>query len=291
MEIQIDLGEKLSFPCTMTPENATVSAGGSAVNQMIAAARCGAKTSIVGSIGEDIFAQHILETLRREGINTAGIAKRKTQTSVINSIIDNEGQKASVIFEGANIDSTAEQIPDSSLNEKNLILLQNDIKTISNINILKRAKNCGAITIMSLNHANNIETSMFEDVDITIINEHAFENICNKIHLSGKNRAKSLATETKTHIIIAKDHGLLGTNATNINGDNNSYTKGFDGNEIIDKSGSFDAFCGCFAACIQAGVNLDRSMKYARAAANLTAMKYGTYNAFPYLSDIEEIID
>ena len=238
MELQMNLSDSLKFPCSITSDTGYITSGGSAINQIIAAARCGAKTSLIGSIGNDTFGKTILNTLRREGIQTSGIAKCELPTAIINSIINDKGEKASIIMQGANSSISTGQIPDNSLNEKTLILLQNDITLDVNINILKRAKQGASRSIMCLEHGGNIDTSLFDLLDIAIVNDQV-----------------SMPKTKDTRIITIKH-----------------------------KDRAFDAFCGSFAACVQAGVNLERAMKYGHLAAELTSKN----SSFPYLCDIED---
>ncbi len=255
----MNLADPLDFPCSIKSSDAYTSIGGSAANQAIAAARCGAKTSLIGAIGNDLLGKTILDTLRREGIASTGIAKKTLPTSIINSIIDMNAQKASITLEGANADISTQQIPSFALNEKTTLLLQNDVDSDVNITVLKRAKECGGRSIMCINHANNLNTALLDNLDMAIINENIKTDI------------EKQCFPIKDYI-VAKDASLGGTRlATHTNG-------------------CFDAFCGCFAACIQAGMSIEHSIEYAEIAAELTTKKAGAYNAFPYLGDIEDHI-
>ncbi len=242
MELETPLRAPLTFPCEVKSDNASLKLGGKSANQAIAAARCGAKISLIGAIGNDIFGKTILAALRKEGIHTSGIAKKELASSVINSIIDADGLKASMIMQGANAQISAEQIPDNSLNEKTLLLLQNNIDLDININILKRANKGGARSIMCMEHVheNKVNQDIFDYIDIAIISEDI-------------NRYISITQENiKVKIVI-----------------------------INHKNRAFDAFCGCFAACLQAGLTLNRSIERGHKAAE----KYITDKDFPYLCD------
>ncbi len=232
----MEIDTPFAFPCSIKSCDSSLNIGGSAANQIIAAARCGAKTSIIGVVGNDLFGKTILNTFRREGVRASGIVKSDDPTSLINSIINMDSQKSSILMEGANEHISAAQIPDSLLNEKTLILLQNDINIDINTDILKRTKSGGARSIICIEHGNNIDKTLFDYSDIQIINNQI--SCC----------------DTKSTI------------------------------KISHTNKAFDAFCGSFAACFQAGLNLELSAKYGHAA----AQKYIEHDKFPYLCDIEE---
>ncbi len=238
MELKMELDTKLTFPCAIKSNNAQMNIGGSAANQAIAAARCGAKTSLIGTIGNDIFGKNILSALRRDGIHSSGIAKKELPTSIINSIFDKNGEKASIIMEGANTDICAEQIPDNLLNEKTLLLLQNDIALEINKDIAKRAKSGGARNIICIEHEQNIDDKLLNYADFIIVND------------------KILPPKNTNAILV--EH----------------------------KNRAFDAFCGSFSACWQAGLSIERAKQYGHSAAKLAAKN----NALPYLCDVEDDI-
>ncbi len=236
MELEMETGSPLIFPSKVKSTKAHIDIGGSAANQAIAAARCGAKVSLIGAIGNDLFGKNILGALRREGINSSGIAKCELPTSIINSIINENNEKASVIMEGANADICAEQIPDNLLNEKTLLLLQNDIALEINKDIVARAKAGGARSIICIEHKGNIDNVLLDYTDIVII--------------------------TGNEILNHKNVNII---------------------NVEYESHAFDAFCGSFSACLQAGLSIERAKEYGYSAAELTAKN----KTFPYLCDVE----
>src|SRR3989304_5186516 len=47
--------------------------GGSQANTAVALARLGLRTAFIGKVGEDAFGHHLVEVLRREGVDTRGM--------------------------------------------------------------------------------------------------------------------------------------------------------------------------------------------------------------------------
>lgn len=58
--------------------------------------------------------------------------------------------------------------------------------------------------------------------------------------------------------------------------------------DIIDTKTSFDSFCGCFAACIQAGLPLSRAINIAHHAALLSAKQKHGADRIPYIGHVED---
>ena len=169
-EFHTRLSEPLKAGDPHIAENGTAISGGNALNIAIAAARSGAKVSVGGTIGTDLFAERIITTLRREGIQLPALAQRETPTGFVQIITDKDGQKTSVASIGANEYTAHSQIAQRMLNERTLLVLQNDLPAHVNIKLLDRAKKSGAHTMMCLMHDQNIEKELFEHYDFIIGN-------------------------------------------------------------------------------------------------------------------------
>lgn len=286
MTFRLDLSSSFDFPCYMTAEKSHTYVGGHAASQAVAAARSGAKIALIGTIGNDIFGKTILATLRQEGINASGIAKSDTPTGVIHALINHKQQKATIFSANANLESVPEQLPNNMLSERTLILLQNDMTPDINKAILKRAKTRNAYAIMCISHAENIEDTMFDDLDIVILDENILPEICEQLSVPLETGVQSLAEKTNAHCIITKDQGASGAYAINKNGE--KHEQGITSkNAPTSQADIFDSFCGTFAASIQARLPLPKAMQYGVSAAKLTAQN----DAFPYLGDIEDNLD
>ena len=283
MTFRLNLSSSFDFPCHMTAEESHTYVGGHAANQAIAAARSGAKIALIGTIGNDVFGKTILATLRREGINASGIAKSDMPTGVIHALINHDQQKATIFSASANLESVPDQLPDNMLSERALILLQNDITADVNKEILKRAKTRNAYAIMCISHTDNIEGTMFNDLDIVIIDENILPEICEKLSIPLETCAQSLTEKTNTHCIITKNQGLSGAYVINKNGEKNEQASS-PKDVQTSHADIFDSFCGTFAACIQARLPIPKAVQYGVSAATLTAQS----DAFPYLGDIED---
>ncbi|MEE8443102.1 MAG: ribokinase, partial [Dehalococcoidia bacterium] len=79
------------------------SSGGKGGNQAVAAARLGARTKMVGRVGDDSYGREMLESMKGYGVDISGIAVEPGATSGIAHItIDGSGQNKIVIVSGAN---------------------------------------------------------------------------------------------------------------------------------------------------------------------------------------------
>jgi len=180
MGIDITLEDAIGDTSPLKSQSSITSVNGRAALQAIAAARMGGKVSLVGCIGNDLFAQHILDVLRKDGIQTAGIIAQDTDTGLITKITDVKGEAKTILTRGANTQSSVEQIPDLSLNERTLLLLQDEFSAAMQLPLIERAKNKGARVMICCDDGGNIG-ALLPHVDmivckgeltLTITNEH-----------------------------------------------------------------------------------------------------------------------
>lgn len=264
MEIHAEIANNLQSGMQNHSTYCDISISGSAALQAIAAARAGARVNLCGTIGNDLYGKAILETLRREGIHSTAIAKSDhAQTSIIQSITDNKDQRTLITNTGANTESRSSQIANIWLSEKTLLLLQNDLSADINLQVLKRAKEKGAITMMCFSHTENTDNAHFEFIDFCITQD--------EVEIPKKTTAITFSSDTTISAQI-NEKKIHPTKTSDIN----------------DTSAAFDCFCGTFAACIQAGSTTEISINYALNAAALCAQKKGGYTALPFLDDVEK---
>ena len=58
--------------------------------------------------------------------------------------------------------------------------------------------------------------------------------------------------------------------------------------EVVDTTGGGDAFCGIFAACLQAGHTWVKGLHYASVGAALSCLGLGAQDGMPFMEDIEK---
>ncbi len=76
--------------------------GGSAANTVAGLSRLGARTGFIGVAGTDREGDFILDDMKREGVDTAGIKRAKGTTGTIIGFVDRRGERALYAHPGVN---------------------------------------------------------------------------------------------------------------------------------------------------------------------------------------------
>src|SRR5437763_2437350 len=85
--------------------------GGKGANQAVTAARMGARVTLVGRVGGDVFGGQTLRHLRAQGIDTAHVRTDPDRpTGVASIIVDDQAQNCILVVAGANAALSPEDV-------------------------------------------------------------------------------------------------------------------------------------------------------------------------------------
>ena len=97
------VAERLPAPGeTVTGGRFSRHGGGKGANQAVAAARLGARVTMVGAVGADDLGDEALALLEREGIDVGAVARADAPTGVALIAVDAAGENQIAVASGAN---------------------------------------------------------------------------------------------------------------------------------------------------------------------------------------------
>ncbi|HPD83541.1 MAG TPA: ribokinase [Alphaproteobacteria bacterium] len=267
--------------------------GGKGANQAMAAARAGAKTAIIGKIGDDGAGVRILQHLKRNEVITSGVAISEDYPTGMAMVAKEAGaKKRTILASGANAEVNAEQAPEDIFHDKNLLLVQMEVPMEQNAIVMKNAKNKGAKVIMNLAPALTVPKNLLSLVDYLIVNQIEARQLAQKLKINidddSTKLAQALAKEGKLTCIVTL--GPEGIVAINPDGTGLKIPS-MEIENVVDTTGAGDCFCGTFAACIHEGQNLNTALRMATVASGLSCRYEGAQESYPYLADIEEAME
>lgn len=107
--------------------------GGKGLNQSVALARAGAEVSHAGCVGAD--GDRLISFLRDNGVDTSLITESESPSGHAIIQVDRDGQNSILLFGGANMEITPEQIENAvgNFSAGGRLFLQNEINGISEI--------------------------------------------------------------------------------------------------------------------------------------------------------------
>ena len=264
--------------------------GGKGANQAISAARSGAKVAMVGMVGDDGFGTRALNGLKKESILASGVGRSSDfPTGCASIIVDKKtGDNQIVVAAGANLQASADQVPSDILNARNMVLLQMEVDHEQNWDIIRRAHQHGAKTILNMAPAGAIPKDILDKLDILIVNRIEAEQIAEKLGLAIEEDALKLA-----HVLAGQCDltciitlGPKGSVAVEANKPLGWVVPAMTVENVVDTTGAGDAYCGALAAQMFKGKTLQHSMRFASVAGSLACRGKGAQTSMAYEDDI-----
>lgn len=266
--------------------------GGKGANQALAACRMGARVALVGCAGDDNYSRQILDTIRRQGVITSGVAQNdEYRTGCAMIMHEKGGQNRIIVSSGANNQAKADQVPDEILRSDSMILTQTEVPAEEVFILIRRANERGVKVIMNLAPAVPVPLDILQMLHILVVNEIEIAQIAQNLGLGGTGPAelaKALAEKASLTCIVtlAEKGSIVYTASGGV-----FHVGALPIEEVVDTTGAGDAYCGTLASCLYSGMSLEDSVRWASAAGSLACTKKGTISAFAYQDDIKEKLD
>ncbi|AMQ82221.1 ribokinase [Pseudomonas glycinae] len=266
---------------------ATVS-GGKGANQAVAAARLGAKVSMVGCVGTDAYGVQLREALLAEQIDCQAVSVVEDSSGVALIVVDDNSQNAIVIVAGANGSMTPAVIDrfDAVLQAADVIICQLEIPDATVGHALKRGRELGKTVILNPAPASRpLPADWFAAIDYLIPNESEAAALSglpvDSLETAEKAAAHLIALGAGKVIITLGAQGSLFANGTGY--------QHFPAPKVkaVDTTAAGDTFVGGFAAALAAGKTEDEAIRFGQIAAALSVTRAGAQPSIPTTSDVQ----
>jgi len=258
-------------------------AGGKGLNQAIAAARAGARTTLVASVGMDADAAFLRCALANEACLEARWSVTAFGTDISTVWVASSGEN-SIVSSAASAQALGpEEVPGllDELAPADVLLVQGNLTASTTLAAMRHARAKGALVL--LNTA-PIAWDMREALalaDIVVANESEAMTLT---ALTGEAAVRALlAAETSVAVLTLGARGALLADADGVTALSAPTMT------AVDTTGAGDVMVGTLAAELAAGHPIRRSVALAVAAASLSVTRRGTSPSFPTPSEIDAL--
>ncbi len=326
----VSVGELLvdMFPAELGRRLADVTAfhpkpGGAPANAAVAARRLGAAAAFIGKVGDDVFGHHLVDVLKREGVETRGMRFDDAARTTMAIIAKPDEHTAEFVFyrnPGADTRLRPEELDRELLRQTRAFLfgsvsLTHEPTRSAVLDAVKIARETGALVAYDVNYRPSLWREPQEAIDWAMkMLPQANLVKANEVELallSGQKQIDlSAGAERAAPQIEAAAKALLacGPQVVVVTlGQHGSYFQiGAGGGyvppfkvETVDAVGCGDAFIAALLAKLVVGVErgawrrrltvdyLREALRYANAAGALTATKEGVIPALPTAAEVE----
>jgi len=260
--------------------------GGKGANQAVASAKLGAKTILMGKVGNDAFGEQLLAFLKEQKVDIQIFVEENvpTGTAVI-TVAEETSDNTIVVIPGANFKLTKKDIENINIEKGDILVSQFEIPIETIVAFLKKGKEIGTTNIFNPAPARAMSGELLNLIDVLILNETELSFISG-IPLDIKDEKSILIAVTKLQndkmkvVVTLGDKGVIAFN--------NGEVIKIEGRKVetVDTAGAGDCFVGAFVASLSESKSFTESLKFANIAASISVTRAGAGTSAPSLDEV-----
>ena len=265
-----------------------MTAGGKGANQAVAAARMGGDVTMIGRLGNDVFAEQSIKRLKSENINCEFITKDTEKSSGLALIsVDQNGENHIVVAPGANetltkerLGSVLSQIPDNAI-----VMMQLEIPLESVVSVIEFCKKSDKKIILDPAPAKNLTPEFTKSLYMITPNETeatAMTGVKIKDLRDVKKAAIKLLGSGSQYVLIT-----MGANGVYLASQNDEFEY-IPSPKVttIDSTAAGDCFNGTLAVSLSQGLSVFEAAKKACRAASISVTRKGAQDSMPFINEL-----
>ena len=265
--------------------------GGKGANQAVGAARAGGNVTFVTCLGEDLYADNLMESFKKDRIDT-GFVYRDNDAATGSALImlDKDGNNYLSVASGANYKLAPEHIDQaiSTITDAELIVLQMEIPFETTRYIFELAEKHGKKVLFNLAPAGTFDHSVLKKTYAFVVNEVEAAMVTGlKVETDDEIKSaalKLLGSGCKTAIITLGARGSFVASA-----DYTGFVPAFKV-QPVDTTAAGDVYCGSLAVAMVEGKSLPDAVRFAGAASAICVTRLGAQPSAPFRNEIDEFL-
>jgi ribokinase len=266
--------------------------GGKGANQAVAAARLGGEVSMVGRVGDDAFADVLLDNLTSAEVDTSFMQRDETVASgAALIVVDDNGENIIVVASGANM-----QLSETDVERAEQVIAASDVLVLQlevPLPVVTRAAQIAqahqVTVVLNPAPARELPPELLELVDVLVPNESE------TALLTGLPIGSQVELEHAANMLLSSGIGYVvitlgGRGAFLASPDYKS--KIFEAFSIqpVDTTAAGDAFVAGLAVNYGDGKTLPDAIRWGNAAGAMATLRFGAQSSLPTRNEVLKLI-
>ena len=244
---------------TISVDNIYDEIGGKGFNQALTINKLNGDVTFISAIGNDIYKQKIIDDTTFLGLKHIYIEKEE-RSAYATILTNKEGNNQVSVYPGSKLEESDLPLIYKEIDKADIILLQLEIPSNLNRNIIKYSKENNKIIILNTAPCKSFEEE-YKLCDLIIPNE------IEAVTLFGNNYMEKIK-ELDLNVIVT----LGSKGCVHIDKEKCTYFESIKTN-VVDTTGAGDVFCGSIAYYLSIGLTIDEAIKKANKNSSIT-IKY-----------------
>lgn len=266
-------------------------AGGKGANQAVGCRRMGSRTYLLGRVGEDFFADYLLECLGSEGIVTMVDRTAQRSTGVALIVVEEAtGVNTIVVDPGANMTLSGRDLDlaEDLWGEIHSVLFQLEIPNEVVSEGARRARKHGVAAVLDAGPPRGISPSLLEDFDVVSPNQDELSDIVGS-RIGGmestREAAFSLVQEGVPVVVVKMGAG----GSMVVTAEGCWHVPPYEV-RAVDATAAGDAFTAGLVTALGEGRPLKEAAMFANAAGALAVTVLGAQPSMPTRGQVEDLM-
>lgn len=267
---------------TMSSEKLEIFCGGKGLNQSIALARAGAEVYHAGAVGK-ADGERLLAALLEAGVDVSLVRKTEGVSGHAIIQVDRSGQNCILLFGGANMEITKEQVDEtlSHFESEDILLLQNEVSELPYL--IDCASRRGMRIYLNPSPVTEELLLMpLEKVDCFILNEIEAADICGEIVTDKELPGRLHQKYPKAAILLT-----LGEKGSIYYDGRDLFEQPAFSVKAVDTTAAGDTFTGYFMASATYGRDIRSALCQAAKASAIAVSRKGASVSIPTKAEVE----
>lgn len=263
--------------------------GGKGANQAVAAARLGARTSLIGRVGRDSFGSDLKVFLAAQGIDLRHVMESDRASTGTAVIVVAEKDNAIVVVTGANAELGTADIERADIARGDVLVSQFEIPATTIKAFFARGRACGARTMLNPAPALAFDSALFALADLVILNESELAAFTGR-QVDGTTSLAGIAEAARALQVNADQHVCVTIGRRGLVAIIGGETHGIAGLavEVVDTTGAGDCFTGAVAAELARGRQIVEALAFANVAASICVQRMGAGPSMPTSNEVAD---
>lgn len=263
--------------------------GGKGANQAVAASLAGGDVTMIGAVGQDSFAEPLLDSLRERGVETGGVVRKPGTSGLAFITVSDAGENQIILSEGSNGQLRPEDVPAAKMADADAVILQNEIPWETNLHAMQVCRSLRAKVVYNPAPVRPIPAEAYPLIDLLVVNETEAAGLSG-IEVESREDAERAGQELLSRgarsVLVT-----LGSKGSLYLGEKGEavFTPSFQV-QAVDTTAAGDTFIGALAAAEAQGLATADALRFATAASAIAVTREGAQASIPTRTEIERFL-
>jgi len=262
------------------------SPGGKGANQAVAAARLGARTALLGCVGDDTLGDALRAALQADGVDCGALKTVHGASGVAIIVVERSGANTIVVAPGANGQLSPADIAahDALFAQARVVVLQLEVPLEATLAAAQAARRHGATVVLNPAPAQALPAELLRCVDLLVPNESEAALLAGLPVADAASAAA--AADVLRHLGargVLVTLGASGLLASTDAGDRHHAAPVV---QAVDTTAAGDTFVGGLSCGLAEGLALPEAIALGQAAAAISVTRAGAQPSIPWRREI-----